>query len=90
MYPLLLSDINKTSFISAAFKKIGRTSNSMKNPSREESSCSTQTDGWTVGQTNGQRDRQTDMIKLIVAFRNFENSPEILTLHEEVPQNIIP
>jgi len=34
--------------------------------------------GWMDGQTNVQADRQTDMTKLIVAFRNFTNAPQNL------------
>ena len=32
--------------------------------------------GRTYGQTDGQRERRTDMTKLIVVFRNFENEPK--------------
>ena len=35
-----------------------------------------QTDGRTEGRSNTRKGRQTDMTKLIVAFRNFSNAPK--------------
>jgi hypothetical protein len=32
------------------------------------------------GQTDGRTDRQTDMTKLIIAFRSFGNAPKIVVL----------
>ena len=56
-YPLFLSDFDETWIFSTDFRKILKTSNSMKiRP---------------VGAELFHADGQTDMTKLIVAFRNF-------------------
>jgi hypothetical protein len=39
-------------------------------------------------QTKGRKDRQTDMMKLIVVFRNFANAPK-MTLREHSPLVIL-
>ena len=62
-YPLFLSDFNGTSFCSTDFRNIN-------NKFRENPSCGSPVVPW------GQTDRQTDMTKLRVTFRNFANAPE--------------
>jgi len=47
---------------------------------QSESNCPMRTEGGTEGRT----DRQTDMTKLIVAFRNFAKAPENKR-KEEIP-----
>jgi len=49
------------------FKKLLKYQISCK-PTQWEPSCSTRPDGW--------KDRRTDMMKLIVTFRNFANAPK--------------
>jgi hypothetical protein len=62
-YPLFLSEFNKLEF---SQKKIEKYSNIKlyENPS-----------GGSRVVPCGQTDRRTDMIKLVVAFRNFANAP---------------
>jgi hypothetical protein len=61
-YPLLLSDFNETWIFPTYFRKMLKYQISWKSFQREPS-CSLGTD------------RQTDMTKLIVTFRNFTNAP---------------
>jgi hypothetical protein len=69
-YPLLSSDFNYTWHFLDRFKKNTQISNFMKiHPVGAELFHAD-------GQTEGQTDRQTDMIKLIVAFHNFANTPK--------------
>jgi hypothetical protein len=61
MFPLFLSDFNVTAIFSTDFQNMVIYENP---PSGSRVVPCGQTDGWT------------DMTKLIVAFRNFENAPE--------------
>ena len=65
MYPLLLSDFNKTQTFLTDFRKKRRKSWNIMSPKFDqwETRCSMRTDGWT------------ETTKLIVAFRDFVNTP---------------
>jgi len=66
-YPLLLSDFNTCWIFSPDFENT-QISNFMKiRPVRTKLFC-------VDGRTDEKTDRQTDMTKLIVAFRNFVNA----------------
>jgi hypothetical protein len=60
-YRLFLSDFNKTWVFSTDFREIIIEFSEIR-PLEAE---------WTDGRMDGQMDRQTDMTKLIVAFRKF-------------------
>jgi hypothetical protein len=62
-YPLLLLEFNETSILSTDFRKKAQISSFIK----------IRPVGAELCRTNG----QTDMTKLIVAFRNFANEPKI-------------
>jgi len=63
-YPLFLSDFNKTWIFSTIFEKYSDTKfHEYPSSGSRVVSC-------------GRTDRQTDMTKVIVAFRNFSNAPE--------------
>jgi hypothetical protein len=66
-YPLFLSDLDETWIFSTHFRKLLKYQISWKFVQRELS-CSMRTEWRTDG--------QTDMTKLIVAFRNFANAPK--------------
>jgi hypothetical protein len=66
-YPQFLSDFNETSIFSTDIRKTPKFEISRKSVQREPS-CSIQTDEQT--------DRLTDITNVIVAFRNFANSPK--------------
>jgi len=69
-YPLCLSDFNKTWIFSIDFGKNSRVIKYHKN-------CPVGAQFFDVeGRTDIQTDRPTDMMKLIVAFRNFTNAPK--------------
>jgi hypothetical protein len=68
-YPLFLSDFNKKLSFLDRFSTIYQIS--LKS-AQWEPSCSIQTDR----HTDARIDKQTDMTKLIVAFRNFVNAPK--------------
>jgi hypothetical protein len=68
-YLLFLSDFNQTWILSTYFQKIFKVLNFMKIcPVRAE-----------LVHVEGQTDGQTDMMKLIVTFCNFVNTPKIHT-----------
>jgi hypothetical protein len=64
--PLLLSDSNELKF-SRKFSKNLQTTYCMK----------IRPVGAEMFHADGQRDRQTDMTKLAVSFRNFESTPDM-------------
>ena len=70
-YLLFLSDISKIWIFSTYFRKVFKYQISQKSY-QWKPSCSMRRDG----RTGRQRDRQTDLTKLIVAFRNFANAPK--------------
>ena len=61
-YPLFLSDCNQTFTFLGRFSKVIQTSNLVK-------IC-------PVGSESFRADRQKDILKLIIAFRNFTNAPK--------------
>ena len=65
-YPLFVSDFMTLDFSRQVFKKPSNIK-FHENPSSRVAKC---------GRTDGQTDRQTDMTKLIVAFRNFAKAPK--------------
>jgi hypothetical protein len=68
MCPSFLSDFNETAMFLTDFRNILKYKTS-RNPSNESLV-------FPCGETGRQTDRQTDMTKLIVTFRNFANAPD--------------
>jgi len=75
-YPLFVSDFNETWLYWTCFEKYSNTK------FHENSSSGSQVVPCRL--MDGQTDRQTDMTKLTVTFRNFANLPNNSTLHKLV------
>jgi len=79
-YQLFLSDFNENLTFSADFRKILKNKISWKSV-QWEPRCSVRTDGQT--------DRQTEMTKLIVAFRTLANTPKYVHVRMGLPLNYV-